>query len=230
MELRKDIADAVGRMRVTFGTRTAIRDLDQTLEEGEGVVDMVGCLFAAGDGLLVLTDRRVLALRDDFSAFRMKAVRLPEIKAIDYAPRVHDGLGILTAAGRIAVRRMNRQDADRLVDGIFLRVPDAILGVSRPSNVGGKPVFEADSPGRRGAAAVTSTMTHEDIPDTPSTRSAAAEPTHRVAKVSATDGQVVDSAAADEAVLVGVLADLHAKGLLTEEELAVKIAQLTRRS
>lgn len=250
--LRKDIAEAMGRMRVTFGTRTAIRDLHTVLENGEQVVDMVGCRFSAGNAVCVLTDRRVMAVRDEFSAYRLKAARLADVVAVDYAPKVHDGLGILTNEGRIAVRRMNREDADRLVDGILLRAPDAILGVSRPSPNNGRPVFEAnknsaaeDSNGTNGNGddgngddeggpdaehAEEYSTTTSSIPTVPAPPNGEQRqiPAKNPAKNKVpSDTELVNVADADQAVLMGVLADLHARGLLTSEELAAKIAQLS---
>lgn len=232
-------------MRVTFGTRTAIRDLYESLEDGETVIDMVACEFAAGNGVLVLSDKRVIALRDDFSMFRLRAVYLADIKAVDYAPRVHDGLGVLTAEGRIAVRRMNREDADRVVDGILIRVPDAVLGVSRPSGNGGKPAFEVTRPAATAAGDATTSQasTEEGAAPAGSTGPAAGgaaqaaqesgihgtstpPPGSPAPPAPPTDADLASGAEADSAVLMGVLADLHAKGLLTEEELAAKIAQL----
>ncbi|MDO5697347.1 MAG: PH domain-containing protein [Dermatophilus congolensis] len=246
--LRQDIAEAEARMRVTFGTRTAIRDLHESLEEGETVVDMVACQFAAGDGVLVLTDKRVIALRDDFSMFRLRAVYLPDIKAVDYAPRIHDGLGVLTAEGRIAVRRMQREDADRVVDGILIRVPDAVLGVSRPSNNGARPSFEVTRPSATEAAAAEAPAEGAESAGAGAADAGATAPmlaesanaTHESgvhgtstpppgAPSAPSDGDLAAGAEADAAVLMGVLADLHAKGLLTEDELAAKIAQLTGR-
>lgn len=243
--LRKDIAEAEARMRVTFGTRTAIRDLHESLEEGETVADMVACQFAAGDGVLVLTDKRVIALRDDFSRFRLRAVYLGEVKAVDYAPRIHDGLGVLTAEGRIAVRRMHREDADRVVDGILIRVPDAILGVSRPSTNGARPAFEVTRPASPDDEAAGSaegsveggTAGGQEQAVAAAAQIAAAPPTNSGVhgsstaphQVPPTDADLVAGAEADTAVLMGVLADLHAKGLLTEDELAAKIAQLSSR-
>ncbi|MBO3128667.1 PH domain-containing protein [Dermatophilus congolensis] len=210
-ELRGDIAEALARMEVTFGTRTAIRDLHESLEDGETVVDMVGCQFASGNAVLVLTNQRVMALRDDISAFRMRAVNLPDIKAVDYAPRIHDGLGILTDAGRIAVRKMSRRDADRIVDGILIRCPNAILGVSRPAGPGGKSVFHPEP----------RTEAQKAHPDT-------AKPTENTTPTPQTADEIIaQNANTDEVVLMAVLADLHAKGLLTSEELAAKIAQLS---
>ena len=241
-------------MRVTFGTRTAIRDLYESLEDGETVVDMVACDFAAGNGVLVLSDKRVIALRDDFSMFRLRAVYLADIKAVDYAPRVHDGLGVLTAEGRIAVRRMHREDADRVVDGILIRAPEAVLGVSRPSGNGGKPAFEVTRPAATdttaataatdSAASATSATAAEQgaapaegaAPPVGGSAQAAQEsgihgtstppPSSPAPPTAPTDADLAAGAEADSAVLMGVLADLHAKGLLTEEELAAKIAQL----
>ena len=224
-------------MQVTFGTRTAIRDLHTVMEQGEQVVDMVRCQFSSGNAVLVLSDRRVIAVRDDYSAYRLKAVRLEDVKAVDYAPKVHDGLGVLTEAGRIAVRRMNRSDSDRLVDGLLLRAPTAVLGVSRPSPRDGRPVFEpganaepapvafqTDSPQDNGTyEAVPAAAPATPAPPAGEPRTLPPTDTSSIPS----DEQLTRAADTDQAVLMSVLADLHARGLLTAEELAAKIAQLT---
>lgn len=64
---RTDIAEAEARMRVTFGTRTAIKNLHTIIEEEEAVQELCACLYAGGDGLLVLTDQRIIGVRDDYS-------------------------------------------------------------------------------------------------------------------------------------------------------------------
>lgn len=133
-QLRGDIAQAESRMRRTFGTRSAIRNLHESLEAGELVQAMLACLYSSGDGLLVLTDRRVLAVRDDFSKFRLQAIALTEVRALDYAPTVHDGLAVLTDTGRIAVRKMERVDSDAFAAALVERIPTIIVGASRPQS------------------------------------------------------------------------------------------------
>ena len=214
--LRADIAAAMSRMRVTFGTRTAINNLHESLEPDETVVAMVACLYGAGDGVLVLTDQRILAVRDDYSRFRLKALDLAEAKSLDYAPKVHDGLAVFTDSGRVAVRKMDRDDADAFVDALQSRQPGLVLAASRPAGSSAPDGHAPSVTDRPAADGVT--LAHAGGPvavdNGPASGSHPRPPT-------ATTGQ------ADREVLLGVLADLHAKGLLTSDELAAKTAQVS---
>jgi hypothetical protein len=62
--LRRDIAAAVGRMQSTLGGRKEIRHLVEYLWEGETVERMATGAYGRGQGLLVLTDRRLFFVRD----------------------------------------------------------------------------------------------------------------------------------------------------------------------
>lgn len=259
-QLRRDIAEAEARMRVTFGTRSAIRNLHESLDAGELVLVMVACFYSGSDGLLVLTDRRVIAVRDDFSKFRLQAVPLGDVRALDYAPAVHDGLAVLTDAGRVAVRKMDRRDSDAFAAALVERVPTIIVGASRPHS--GEP-FRAQPPrapaapvppeapvagvagdaDRQAAAATaaqdavlgaaaqppapTAGQTGPDGDTDTHARTDTHTDTDAGAGAPAVGGPVHGGTSADKDVLLGVLADLHAKGLLTADELATKIAQVT---
>ena len=267
--MRPDISEAVSRMHITFGTRSAIRNLPESLETGELVHALVACFYSGSDGLLVLTDRRVIALRDDFSKFRLQAVSLADARALDYAPTVHDGLAVLTDTGRIAVRKMNRQDSDAFAAALVARVPGLIVGASRPHtrepfrpDVSAAATAQADSASHAGAAGLAVAAPgggHESgsdtagpsygpgadsgvfeapaaasaaspTPDAPVGSAGAAGPasgSSRSSGVEADRADGADGAQTDREVLLGVLADLHAKGLLSAEELAAKMAQVT---
>lgn len=225
-QVRPDIGDAVSRMHLTFGIRSTIRKLPESLEPGELVQAMVACFYSGSDGVLVLTDRRVIAVRDDLCTFRLQAVPLGDVRALDYAPSVHDGLAVLTDTGRIAVRRMNRQDADALATLLVAAAPGVIVGASHPQTKEG---FRPDTPSGpaadaalQGEAAVAAAAigTVEVAPAAPDIAPAAPAVTVAPAAGDA------DGARADQEVLLGVLADLHAKGLLSDDELAAKIAQV----
>ena len=258
--VRGDIAAAASRMKVVFGTRSAMKHLVHSLETGENVREMVACLFAGANGLLVLTDRRVLALRDDYSRYSMKAAALEEITLIDYGPRVHDGFAVFTDAGRVAVRKMNREDSDRLVETLTQTLPAIPVVTSHPTAKASKnarlatkvPVARhpaappAPEPAQQPAPAVeepaaklTVTVTGPEGTDTKFISDAApvaaqvavaeapaAVPTPVLEPIA--PPTIPDPAQravpTDKEVLYGVLADLHARGLLTAEELAVKVA------
>lgn len=222
-QIRPDIMDAVSRMHVTFGIRSTIRNLPESLEAGELVQAMVACFYSGSDGLLVLTDRRVIAVRDDFSKFRLQAVPLTDTRALDYAPTVHDGLAVLTDTGRIAVRKMNRQDSDAFAAAVVAAVPGLVVGASRPQHnepfrpEGGAVATDSDRDASFEAVAAPAGV--------PAATPPAATP--QPATPPPAPPPAEEETQADKEVLLGVLADLHAKGLLSADELAAKIAQVT---
>lgn len=245
--LRGDIADAVGRMAVSFGTRSAIRHLGQALLDGETVRELAACLFAGSDGLLVLTDRRILAVRDDYSRYLVRACDLAALTCYDYAPTVHDGLAVFTAEVKLAVRPRHSADAERLMSALQTSRPDLPLwvlagnAVALPPGSGptGAPVPVPAGSGTSGApqdgatvtvAAPGSASVSVDadgatvvVTPTPSGFGAPYQPEAvSVAVASAPPA----SPEADREVLRGVLTDLHARGLLSDQELAVKVALL----
>jgi len=62
-ELRPDIAAAKERMRTKLGAGKEIKKLLEHLHEGETVHTMLMGSYGRGQGLLVLTDRRLLFVR-----------------------------------------------------------------------------------------------------------------------------------------------------------------------
>jgi Protein of unknown function (DUF2510) len=62
--LRSDIAAAKGKMRVKFGAGREIKRLPEHLWEGETVDQMTTGMYGKGNGLVVLTDRRLLFLHE----------------------------------------------------------------------------------------------------------------------------------------------------------------------
>ncbi len=245
--LRGDIADAAGRMRVTFGTRTAMKNLVYSLESGEQAKEMVACTFAGSDGLLVLTDRRIIAIRDDYSRFLLRDCALSEITCVDYAPTVHDGLAFFTESGRVAVRKMNTEDSDRLIGVLHGMIPTLVVTPLAP----GSYVRAPGGPIRRAGGSGTGANVAQHAPSTPSAAAVPAAaapaaatgiagldpnlltslpPAPATIVMSGPQASSIPTAApgppAETDVLLGVLADLHARGLLSSDELAAKIALL----
>lgn len=213
-------------MRVTFGTRTAIKNLHEIIDPEEIVQELAACLYSGGDGLLILTDRRIIGLRDDYSKYHYRDHALAGAQKLDYDPVVHDGFALTTASGRLVVRKMHVEDSGRLVARLREIVPGLVLEVTRPGAHGRVPIRPtpvtpvqarpvADAPAQ---AVLDQDAAAQGVVDavTPAGSSQKAEAENTSAK----------PAEADKGVLMGVLADLHAKGLLTDAELAAKLAQV----
>ncbi len=241
--LRGDIAAAGGRMRVTFGTRTAMKNLVYSLESGEQAREMVACTFAGSDGLLVLSDRRIIAIRDDYSRFLLRDCALSEITCVDYAPTVHDGLAFFTESGRVAVRKMNTEDSDRLVGALRGMIPTLVVTPLAPGSyvrAPGGPVKRVAVPRSDASVGYHAPSAAPPAATAPAAAAGIAgldpnlltslPPAPATVVIGAGQASAVPTAApsppAEKDVLLGVLADLHARGLLSSDELAAKIALL----
>ncbi|MBW3085956.1 hypothetical protein KEM60_02167 [Austwickia sp. TVS 96-490-7B] len=124
-------------MAVTFGTRSAMRDLAEEVGETEIVDELAACTYAGAAGLVALTDQRVIAIRDDYSKHQVQSVQLADVVTVDYNPTVHDGFALFTTSGRLVVRKMRRDDGDRLVDALLTQAPHISISVTRPSGAPG---------------------------------------------------------------------------------------------
>ncbi len=215
-------------MRVTFGTRTAIKNLHEIIDPEETVQELAACLYAGGDGLLILTDKRVMGLRDDYSKYHYRDHDLAGVQKLDYDPVVHDGFALTTASGRLVVRKMHVEDSGRLVARLRELVPGLVLEVTRPGTRGRVPIRrEALRAPRPAAAPAEAPATPGvDVPAAAAAQADAADAATIAAAPGPVPAPVAAQADADKGVLMGVLADLHAKGLLTDAELAAKLAQV----
>lgn len=287
-------------MTVTFGTRSAMRELAEELEQGEEVVELAGCTYAGAAGLLVLTNARVLAIRDDFSKHQVQHARLPEVVWIDYAPTTHDGFAVFTATGRLVVRKMRRADGDRLVDALLdgaphvevrptcplpraanaepVATPRPRLGRHHKPGVGladpvaavgaqSEAVRTVEAPAASATSATEASETSDSqaraeaaaqavnpaakpvprvgrpalatvggnatgpIPIVPEAAPAPKEPTPGAQQAPAApaappEAPVAPRQATDKEILLGVLADLHAQGVLSAEDFAAKVRQI----
>ncbi|WP_162872913.1 SHOCT domain-containing protein [Austwickia chelonae] len=298
-ELRRDIAEAAARMVVTFGTRSAMRDLAEELGAEEQVVELAACTYAGAAGLVALTTERVIAIRDDYSKHQVQFVLIREVATVDYDPTVHDGFALFSSSGRLVVRKMRREDGDRLVDALLTRAPHIVVHVTRPGGgaanaqerlgrhrkpasirpgdsgraqpravpgatpdplvapklppaiaaqanaaqaasqavnpqpnpaAAGEPGHQA---GAAGAGAVTAgipTVPPVGPPGSTPGVGGAAAPTATASQATMPAPGLAQGAAGrpatDKEILLGVLADLHAQGVLTAEEFAAKVRQI----
>ncbi len=230
-------------MAVTFGTRSAMRDLAEELEVGERVIDLAACSYAGAAGLAALTTQRVLAIRDDYSKHQVQFATLGDIQTIDYDPNVHDGFAVFTAKARLVVRKMRRVDEDRLVDAAAAQAGAAQQAAQNASaqsaanqsaaNQSAANQSAANQSAANQNAATQSATVRRPEPAAPAAGSVAqAMVTPVLAKpapppsAEPAPSPAAPRQAIDQEILLGVLADLHTQGVLTAEEFAAKVRQV----
>jgi hypothetical protein len=81
-DLRADIAAAKDRMETRVGANREIKKLGEHLWEGETVEYMSSGYYGAGIGLVVLTDRRLLFIKDGWTSKTTEDFPLDKISSV----------------------------------------------------------------------------------------------------------------------------------------------------
>jgi hypothetical protein len=85
MDRRPDIAAAVGRMASPDGVRREIQHLPAYLRTGESVQRLAAGVYGVGTGLLAVTDRRVLVLREGRAGQASEGFPFEELRGLEWA-------------------------------------------------------------------------------------------------------------------------------------------------
>lgn len=125
-DLRSDIADAIGRMSTKMGGKREIRKLPEHLQEGERVDRITTGAYHGGAGILVLTDRRLLFLRDGMMSKRSEDLPLSKISSIEWFSGMMLGkIAAFVSGNKAEVTNVPKVDGKALVDDVRARISDA---------------------------------------------------------------------------------------------------------
>ncbi|MGQ0483493.1 MAG: hypothetical protein ACT4O0_21015 [Pseudonocardia sp.] len=93
MDIRPDIAAAAARLAGGYDVERELRQLAAHLREGERVRRLAAGVYGSGDGLLAVTDHRVLLLRDGRSGQASEGFPLERVTSVRWLPG--DGHGTI---------------------------------------------------------------------------------------------------------------------------------------
>lgn len=117
------------------GGKREVRKLPEHLQEGERVDRILTGTYHNGTGILVLTDRRLLFLKDGMVSKRSEDLPLSKISSIEWSSGMM--LGKITAfvsGNKAEVTNVAKVDGKALVDDVRARISDAPATPS-PSSV-----------------------------------------------------------------------------------------------
>ena len=144
--LRPDIQQARDRMSTRMGSNREIKKLEGYLWHGESVHRMVGGSYGGGTGLLVLTDRRLLFIRDGWTGQSTESFGFDQVNSVQWSSGMLLGTVIIYSAGnKAAVDQVDKQDGRAIVD--------AVNHVLTGPGGGGAPVQQAAPPAPAAAPA-----------------------------------------------------------------------------
>jgi hypothetical protein len=119
VQLRPDIQAARDRMSYRLGSNREIKKLTNYLWEGETVTHLAGGLYGPGTGLVVLTDRRLMFVKDGWTSQVTEDFPFERISSIQWSAGMMLGKITVFASGNKAViDQMQKPDGKAMVDAI----------------------------------------------------------------------------------------------------------------
>jgi hypothetical protein len=143
-ELRPDIAAARERMRTKIGGGKEVKRLVGHLWEDEHVERMTTGSYGAGTGLLVLTDRRLLFVKEGMTK-KTEDFPLEKVSSVQWSSGLATGTITVFASGNKAeIKSVNKTDGKEMTDHVrhHLSAPKAAPAAAVQQDTG------ADIPGQ----------------------------------------------------------------------------------
>ncbi|GHE33351.1 hypothetical protein GCM10017673_40360 [Streptosporangium violaceochromogenes] len=134
-QLRPDIQAAANLMQSKIGAKREIRKLIEYLWDDEQVHLMSGGQYGAGTGLVVLTNRRLLFVKDGVMSKTTEDFPLDKISSVQWSSGMLLGTLIVFASGNKAeIKNMDKKDGKQVADTLRERLAS---GTARPAQVAG---------------------------------------------------------------------------------------------
>lgn len=128
-QLRDDLEAAAARMSTRLGSKREIRKLVEHLWEGERVQRMTSGTYSGGMGLVVLTDRRLIFLKDGWMSQTSEDFPLERVSSIQWSAGLIHGTIIVFASGNKAeITAVPKPDGKEIVDLIRARLTGQAAG------------------------------------------------------------------------------------------------------
>ncbi|MDA2805717.1 PH domain-containing protein [Nocardiopsis suaedae] len=118
-ELRPDIQAAKDRMSSRIGANREMRKLVEYLWHGEQVTHLVSGAYGGGVGLVVLTDRRMLFLKDGWTSQTVESFPFEKVSSVQWSGGMMMGKIIVFASGNKAeITQVPKPDGKAMVDAL----------------------------------------------------------------------------------------------------------------
>lgn len=124
-ELREDIAAAKAKMSQSVGSGREIKRLAGHLWEDETVELMTSGRYGKGQGLMVLTDRRLFFVKDGMTSSQTEDFPLSKVSSIQWSTGMMWGTITIFASGNKAeINNVPKSDGKAIVDHVRDRLHD----------------------------------------------------------------------------------------------------------
>lgn len=123
VQLREDIAAASSKLSNTFGAKREIRTLETNLWPDESVQVISTGTYGPGQGIIVLTDRRVIFWKNGFTKQLLEDFPISKISSVQWESGLLLGkLHIYTSGNKATIANMDKDQGRQMSEMIRYRM------------------------------------------------------------------------------------------------------------
>jgi hypothetical protein len=136
--IRPDIQAAKDRMNVKFGAGRELKKVTEHLWPDEQVKEMTAGMYGGGKGLVVLTDRRLMFIKEGVMRRTSEDFPLDKMSSAQWSSGLATGKMTIFASGNKAeIGGVNKADGKRIVDNLRARLSAAPTPMAPASTADG---------------------------------------------------------------------------------------------
>lgn len=122
-DVRPDVEAAKGRMTTKYGSRRELRKLNEHIWPDEAVLRMAGGRYAGGTGLVVMTDRRLIFVREGHMSSQFEDFPFSKISSVQWSAGMLLGkMTVFLSGNKADIEQMQKADGKAIADDVRARI------------------------------------------------------------------------------------------------------------
>lgn len=138
-DVRPDIDAAAAKLRSTLGAKREIQKLPEVLWEGETVLMLATGVYGKGNGLVAMTDQRLIFLRHGVVSQQVEDFPYGRISSVQWSGGMITGtLQVFASGNKAEIKQMPKDQGKELADALRARISGVVPGTP-PAGPAGVP-------------------------------------------------------------------------------------------
>lgn len=128
-DVRPDIDAAAAKLKSTLGSKREIQRLPEVLWEGETVVMLATGVYGKGNGLVAMTDQRLIFLKHGIMSQQVEDFPYGRISSVQWSGGMIMGtLQVFASGNKAEIKQMPKDQGKDLADALRARIAGVVPG------------------------------------------------------------------------------------------------------
>lgn len=133
VNVRPDIDAAAAKLQSALGSKREIQRLPEVLWEGETVEMLATGVYGKGNGLVAMTDKRLIFLKHGIMSQQVEDFPYARISSVQWSGGMLTGtLQVFTSGNKAEIKQMPKDSGRALSDALRARLAGAVAAPAAP--------------------------------------------------------------------------------------------------